>query len=850
MTNKIFIFLLLLVNYTNSFGQSYGLGFNSHEVVQDQRTGLDLSPNETLCFDRSFELEFDISLLQGTTNYFGYIARFVNENNQNIDFIYDSKMEETNRFKVIIGDSFPSISFNIPTAVLFSGWSTIKFKFDFDKKLLQVSSGKFSGSTYLAINKQACFKILFGANEYLGFKTNDVPPMKIRNIRIHEKGAQKYFWPLDEHQGNIAHEQIKGKSALAANPLWIKKLHHDWQLIKSGKIKGEISVAFDAKNETLFFVGPDSLLTYKVKENKLRGILYTSGRQILMEGNQSVFSPEANKLMNFYYDQKTVSIFDMSSGKWTKNFIHLSDIHHWHHNKFYSPSDSSLYILGGYGHFIYKNQVDRYHFPTDSWSNIKYSGDKFTPRYLGALGKTSEGAYILGGYGSPTGQQILNPKSSYDLLYFDIAKKTIKKIYDLKIAGEDFVFANSLVIDEQKKSYYALIFLKHKYRSNLQLIEGSLEKPEFRQMGNQIPYLFQDISSYADLYYSPASKRFLAVTLFTNNNGETEFNVYSLYSPPIDHLPGNDPLVRNYNYLLVVLLFIVIAILVWFFVRRKKRQQATINTVIVPVLKKSNPEAPVSLIREERTPTEYKNTIFLFGDMQVFDRSGTEITKQFTPLIKELFLVILLYTIRWERGISSEKLKDLLWMDKSVESARNNRSVNIAKLKSILEKISDCEVSMETGYWRINFNEQTTYVDYQEYFDIVNSKNELSKAKIAKLIKIIKRGSFLSTSSYEWMDTFKSEISNEIIDAYLSFARSIHIHEDPELLIEVANYVFYFDSVNEEAMVVKCKALAYLGKHSQARNTYENFCKEYKLLYDDEFGKSFNAVLNSNLEEL
>lgn len=848
MTNKLFIFFILFISSGHLYGQSYGLGFASHDVVQDQRTGLDLSPDGTLCFDEGFELAFDISLFQGTTNYFGYIARFVGDNNQNIDFIYDSKMEETNRFKVIMGDKLPGISFNIPQAVLFSGWSTIRFKFDFEKKVLQVSSGKFSGSAYLSMSRKSCFKILFGTNEYLGFKTNDVPPMKIRNIGISENNKQKYFWPLDEHYGPSAREELKGKAATVVNPLWIKKLHYDWQRIKTGKIKGEVSVAFDDKNETLFLVGPDSLLSYKVRENELRSVVYTSGRQNLMEGNQSVYSAETGKLMNFYYDQKKVSTFDKSSGKWSTNFVNLSDIYYWHHNKFYAPLDSSLYILGGYGHFIYKNQIERYHLPSSTWSKINYNGDKFTPRYLGALGKTKAGAYILGGYGSPTGKQILNPKSSYDLLYFDIAKQTIKKIFDLKIDSQDFVFANSLVINEEKRTYYALLFPKHKYRSNLQLIEGHLDKPEYRQLGNQIPYLFQDISSYADLYYCPVSERFLSVTLFTDNNGDTEYNVYALYSPAIGYLSENESAMsaRNY-YLLVLLCFILAASGVWYFkLRNKKSPPATIAPV--PDMVSIVPEP--AIVREERASTEYKNTIFLFGEMQVFDRTGNEITKQFTPLIKELFLVMLLYTIRWERGISSEKLKDLLWMDKSVESARNNRSVNIAKLKSILEKISDCEVSMETGYWRINFNANTTYVDYQEFFDIVNSKNGLSKEKLAKLAKIIKRGSFLSTSVYEWMDTFKSEISSEVIDAYLGFARSIHIHEDPELLIEVANYVFYFDSVNEEAMAVKCKALVYLGKHSQARNTYENFCKEYKLLYDDDFEKSFNAVLNSSLDAI
>lgn len=37
---------------------------------------------------------------------------------------------------------------------------------------------------------------------------------------------------------------------------------------------------------------------------------------------------------------------------------------------------------------------------------------------------------------------------------------------------------------------------------------------------------------------------------------------------------------------------------------------------------------------------------------------------------------------------------------------------------------------------------------------------------------------------------------------------------------------------------------SHLGKHSQSKNTYERFCTEYKLLYGDEFEKSFNEVLS------
>ena len=81
------------------------------------------------------------------------------------------------------------------------------------------------------------------------------------------------------------------------------------------------------------------------------------------------------------------------------------------------------------------------------------------------------------------------------------------------------------------------------------------------------------------------------------------------------------------------------------------------------------------------------NSILLFGGFQIFDREGKDITGQFTPLPKKLLLYILLHTLRNEKGVSSQSLYETFWFDKSVESARNNRAVNIVKLKSLLENL-------------------------------------------------------------------------------------------------------------------------------------------------------------------
>jgi len=65
------IALVLLVHF-NCFAQTYGLTFSSHEAVLEKRTSLDLTPDDSLCFSKEFELSFDISLLPKHLTYFGY----------------------------------------------------------------------------------------------------------------------------------------------------------------------------------------------------------------------------------------------------------------------------------------------------------------------------------------------------------------------------------------------------------------------------------------------------------------------------------------------------------------------------------------------------------------------------------------------------------------------------------------------------------------------------------------------------------------------------------------------------------------------------------------------------------
>jgi hypothetical protein len=843
----LFIFTILA---GDSYGQSYGLAFSSHEVFQDKRTSLDLSPDKTLCFKDDFDISFDLSFIPNHAVYFGYIIRIIEDDNRNIDLVYNAQADKKH-FNIIVGDRLTNIAFDIDPDKLYNQWNHLSIKFDTGHDRIILYNGK---ATYMAsglhFKPNSCYKILFGINNYKQFQTTDVPPMKIRDIRITENNQLKYNWPLNELSGQVAHEIVAQNDGSVINPIWVTDMHRDWQPVQNISVNGIASIAFDAQKEEVYVIGSDSLYTYSVGTAKWNDKAYAKDKLKLNQGNQSVYNPFDFSLYNFFPDQKFVSKYNFQNNEWNKKFIAGPVTDYWHLNKFFSRSDTSLYFLGGYGHLVYKNKVQQYHLETGLWNAVKTKGDFFMPRYLAGLGATSRGdtAYILGGYGNSSGQQILNPQNIYDMMRFTVKDKTFKKLFELKVNGQDFAFANSLVIDERNKTYYGLIFPQHKYNSTLQLIKGSLTKPRYTLMGSTIPYSFHDTHSFADLYYCPLSKRFIAVTLLRTDNNQTRVQIYTLLAPPYGTKAVS--VITGSTTKWYVMGLLAALIILW--VSIKNRKKAPLDRlaqpggggepVVIPTANAGAVNLPVSDVRIFNQNVHLKNAILLFGDLQVFDLEGVDITKYFTPLIKELFLVILLYSIRWGRGLSSEKLNEILWRDKSAKSARNNRSVNIAKLKSLLDKMGYCHLSKDTGYWKIDIDYHHIYVDYHNYLNIVKDKKDLDIEKIKYLSAITRRGNFLSNIEYEWLDVFKSEISNEVIDTYIHFAHSGSTH-DPEFMIELANFIFYFDPVNEEAMVIKCKALSGLGKHSLAKNTFENFIKEYKVIYGEEFKKDFHSVL-------
>lgn len=824
----IFCFILLFAGSSVS-GQYYGMQFHAHEFSLDQRSGLNLTPERALDIKENLELQFHLRLDPDHESYFGYVFRLILDD-QNIDLIHGIFPENPNNFELILGDKTSKIAFQVPIEELLNEWLKLRFEFDFkNHQVTCYVNDKVLTDDLIDFNEKNGFRLMFGAHSIGNFSSTDLPTMILRDVEVECGKQNTYRWPLNETEGNIAHSVPKGYDGVAMNPEWLLKRHNTWDQVLELDISGDVKTAYNARNDDLYILSQDSVYIFDVVNQLVKRIPLKVPYPI--DGTfQILFDTISNKLVKYSLDNHYTSDFDAETGMWSFFDTGTQDpTAYWHHNRFMAP-DGSIIALGGYGYFQYRNSLLAWNPETNHFDQVTYKGD-FNPRYLAGSGFNPLDSlyYIIGGYGSESGKQSESPDYYYEILSYSLSDHTFTKVHEFENTQAGFCYANSVIFDDSN-NLYALYFDKYQFSNKLQLVRIPLDNPELFEVGNDIDYSFLDVDSYSDLFYSRRSSSLLTLSSYTSEN-TTTLLVHSIAFPPQKYIVKSDASTKDKpnvaSYIIIAVLLLVTFILIYTRTKKKRKPE----------------KKPVQAPREAFQKSE-KNSIILFGGFQVIDKNGKDITAQFTPLPKKIFLFILLHSLRNNKGVSSNTMYETFWFDKSVESARNNRAVNIVKLKSLMENLDTATISKETGYWKFDFDPSHLHVDYHEYFQIVNGSKEPSREDIIDLQSIIENKPFLNNTNADWLDPFKSEVSNEIIDTFLKYIGSSE--DDPEFILHLTKCIFLFDAVSEEALKVQCKLLIKQGKHTLAKKAYSSFINEYKQLYDEDYGLSFNQVMEDS----
>ena len=851
----IFQILLLgcLISSLEVSSQEYGLNFKGQSYLLDERTGLEISPNEYIKVKNEFEVSFGLKLdFKQKGNGFGYVFRIISKENKNIDLLLSGF--QTKSLILVVGDTQTTLPIDL-SVINKNDWFDIKIKFFLNKNEIQFSaSNNKPVLKTVAFESQESFKLFFGANNYKEFSSSDVPEMNIRDVKLTKNGILFSHFPLNQCGGNATSDVLKNTQAILKNPNWILCRHQNWNLNFSSITEGVQLVASNEEKGIIYLLNETSVLTYSTQDNTIKRTPYKNGKIDLTLAHRAIYNTNDNQIYIYAADKELYSYLNLETGKWNnlETFSKKTGkLIFQKHNNVFNPSDNSIYMLGGYGQYKYNNIVRKLNLTDSTWTNLPTNDSIFKPRYLAGSAIFKDSIYILGGYGSASGSQVTNPRSYSSLIAFSIKSKRFKHKFNIiNPFSNDMIVANKMWINPDNRDYFALVSDKIKYEGYLKLLKGNLDNNSTTIVGDSIPFKFLDIKSVANLYYMPNQKKLVAYNSFLNKENKNEFSINSIDFPAIK-MPVKTAKSTNYWYWIFGGVTII-GLIVLYVVKRKKRKQSVgvIKEKKVVVLEAGRKEIENIDIEEKDLDfkpieREYKYQIIFFGGFQVINKNREDITGKFSPLLKELFLLIWMYTFKNNKGISSSKLIEILWYDKPTRSAQNNRSVNITKLKNLIKELGDCTIDKETGYWKINHNYKALKTDYYEVIQIIKNKKTINRDRIDHLIKITQKGPFLSNLNYEWLDSFKQDVADAIIETLINFAESFDFKTDPDFILHLCDCIFNFDSINEEAVVFKCKAYNYKGNHSLAESTFKKFQKEYKLLYAQDYEYSFQEILEN-----
>ena len=235
------------------------------------------------------------------------------------------------------------------------------------------------------------------------------------------------------------------------------------------------------------------------------------------------------------------------------------------------------------------------------------------------------------------------------------------------------------------------------------------------------------------------------------------------------------------------------------------------------------------------------NAIYLFGELLVFNNRGEEISAQFSPLLKELMALLLIRSV--DGGITSDELTQLLWFDKDANRAKNNRAVNMSRLRQVMADVGGCTIKKENKRWVMMFADDV-FVDYYECLPAAIRPDLLTPQKISIINEFTSHGPLLAYQEYLWLDDIKSRLADTVISALMQYAMLLDEHGDFNEKINISNIIFCFDSVSEAALRLVCTTYVDMNRQYMAKKTYEHFCREYRSLYDMEFQLTFNEILS------
>ena len=818
----------------------YCLTFHSYTHNQDEKTGLDLTPDSYLKLTPGTSMEFMLRF--NNINTYGYVFRVVLNDTLSLDFL--SNFDKINL--VLVGKQNVFVNEELKANNIIKDKEWLKINVQFNKEDISISANnKHICKLAVSINNYKKSRIYFGRNNHPNFHVKDVPPISVRDIIIRNpKGKTIRHWKLHQHNNNVAYDIKNNHKAIAEHGIWEIDNYVKWKKVKSIPIyEAKVQISFDAKSPVIFIATQDSLRIYDIKNDIIEKTRNIDNSSPIRSGggSQMIYDDVNNRLISYSIMSPKLSIYDFETKIWSHNFIEILPPLQ-QHNRFIDKKNGQLIIFGGYGMYRYSGKLYKHNLIDEDWDEYDMS-QYITPRYLSSMGYLGETKLlVMGGHGTPSGRQEDSPNNLYDLFVIDYDINTCKKIMQFEpVKSIPITFSNSMIIKEN--NIYAIAFNNGRFNSDAFLFSLDMNTAEVKILGDTIQYKFNDQESFCDLFLHEETSTIYSIMLEIDK-GQYVANVYSLAFPPLRTVDIIGNTQEKSNLVMYLLCCVLICFAIFFIYRRicfsnkrdddKAKKLTEDNTT-----KETTVEEP--LIEQ----TSKNSMISLLGGFTISDRNGKDITENFSPITKQIFIYILINSLFEKKRVTSQKLDETFWSGMDKSNALNNRSVNIRKLRIAISEIGNVTISNKNSSWFLDIGENVVC----DYYVVVSLLRKIKQNKVItkndteQILEFASKGTLLPEVNADWIDKYKSDYSSKLTDFLLKAITNENIKDDLELLLRISNVLFLFDSIDEDAVRIKCRVLYLMGQKGASKQCYDKFVEEYKELLNAKPDFEYNDII-------
>lgn len=829
----------------------YGLSLKSHSVPGIERTTLYLDDNQPFSIKNDFIISFQM-YVRANEHDFGTILHLHTNTNQFIRFSFVAG-EERHFPALVLNEGI----ININSPIEREKWLDVSLHLRLKDNVIEIDYDNKKISAMAPLQGVKSVTALFGQmKEYL----SDVAPIDLRNVTITQDGKQIREWKLWKHNDTVCYDEIEGAVARAIHPVWLIDNHIEWKLVHQAKIPGKLDVAFNAREALFYLVRSQSIDVLNENGTLQKEIAIRGGYPAVEFPNHLLYDTLSNKLVSYYPKKGITSRFSFDTERWSNEIRNTEEASNYNHARTFNPADSSFYFFGGYGFYQYRNDLYRMKYSTNQIEQVEYERPLY-PRYSAAMAIVGDELYIFGGRGNKYGKQELSSHYYWGLCAINLKNKQSRIVWQKNQPQEEgTIMASTMYFEPSDSSFYAVSTNKGGVLWKISMkdsVYSEVSKPIY----NESTYQDSDFS----LYTSPShGKLFLVLDKILSNHTH-ELAIYSINMPLVNEVDirqstaGESINNRWYLYAIGILLLLVLAGFVLYrFKYNGKNKKApatkkgTEKTVATTGKVQSQSDVPESKTIPKKEWMQESETIFtetvnyydrsrasisLLGCFNVRDKDGNDITSNFTPRLKHLLILLILYTEKNAQGILASKTTEILWPEKEETAARNNRNVNLRKLRVLLESIGDMEVMIENNFLRIKWG-TGVFCDYHTLITCTKQfEQEKSEELLNRILEILLYGPLLPNTILDWLDDFKDDYSSYSIDLLKNLLDIEISRNHQDMIIRLADIMFLHDPLNEEALAAKCSVLVTQGKKGIARNLYDRFCKEYH----DSMGETYKV---------